>query len=87
MHRKLCDDGISGANQNLRKRRNAMFEKQYKIYDDLPIFLNAQMIAGILGVSPTSAYELLNEKRFPVRWFGSRLAAPKNRSSTLTLLH
>lgn len=37
-----------------------MPEKQYKNYDDLPIFLNAQMIAGILGVSPSSAYELLH---------------------------
>ena len=42
-----------------------MPEKQYKNYDDLPIFLNAQMIAGILGVSPSSAYELLHEKGFP----------------------
>ena len=56
-----------------------MPEKQYKHYDDLPIFLNAQMIAGILGVSPSSAYELLHEKGFPALRIGSRLVVPKEK--------
>ena len=56
-----------------------MPEKQYKNYDDRPIFLNAQMIAGILGVSPSSAYELLHEKGFPALRIGSRLVVPKEK--------
>ena len=56
-----------------------MPENQYKNYDDLPIFLNAQMIAGILGVSPSSAYELLHEKGFPALRIGSRLVVPKDK--------
>ena len=56
-----------------------MPEKQYKNDDDLPIFLNAQMIAGILGVSPSSAYELLHEKGFPALRIGSRLVVPKEK--------
>ena len=56
-----------------------MPEERYKNYDDLPIFLNAQMIAGILGVSPSSAYELLHEKGFPALRIGSRLVVPKEK--------
>ena len=32
----------------------------YKSYDDLPLFLNAKMVAQVLGVSISTAYELLN---------------------------
>ena len=31
---------------------------EYKSYDDLPLFLNAEMVAKVLGVSPSSGYEL-----------------------------
>ena len=30
----------------------------YKSYDDLPLFLNARMVAQVLGVSISTAYEL-----------------------------
>lgn len=36
-----------------------MNESIYKSYDELPLFLNAPMVAGLLGVSPSSAYELM----------------------------
>ena len=49
-----------------------MTEQQYKNFDDLPMFLNAQIIASVLGVSPSSAYELLHEKGFPALRIGSR---------------
>ena len=32
---------------------------EYKSYDDLPLFLNAEMVARVLGVSPSSGYELM----------------------------
>ena len=38
----------------------------YKSYDDLPLFLNAETVAQVLGVSISSAYELLHEPGFPV---------------------
>ena len=31
---------------------------EYKSYDELPLFLNAAMVAKVLGVSPSSSYEL-----------------------------
>lgn len=49
----------------------------YKSYDDLPLFLNAETVAQVLGVSISSAYELLHEPGFPVVRVGSRMVVPK----------
>ena len=46
-------------------------------YDELPLFLNAQLVSRVLGVSPSSAYELLHEDGFPSLRIGSRLVVPK----------
>ncbi len=52
---------------------------EYKSYDDLPLFLNAAMVAKVLGVSPSSSYELLHEPGFPVLKVGSRMVVPKEK--------
>ena len=49
----------------------------YKSYDELPLFLNAKMVAQVLGVSPSSGYELMHEPGFPVLKVGSRMVVPK----------
>ena len=46
---------------------------EYKSYDDLPLFLNAAMVAKVLGVSPSSSYELMHEPDFPVLKAGNNL--------------
>ena len=51
----------------------------YKTYDDLPLFLNAEMAAELLGISISSMYELMHEKGFPVLKIGSRLVVPKDK--------
>ena len=51
----------------------------YKTYDDLPLFLNAAMVARVLGVAPSSAYELMHEKDFPTLRVGSRMVVPKEK--------
>ena len=56
-----------------------MKESTYKNYDDLPLFLNAAMVARVLGVSPASAYELMHEKDFPTLRVGSRMVVPKEK--------
>ena len=56
-----------------------MKESTYKTYDDLPLFLNAAMVAQVLGVSPASSYELMHEKGFPSLRIGSRLIVPKEK--------
>lgn len=36
-----------------------MKDSVYKSYDELPLFLNAEPIRKVLGVSSTTAYELM----------------------------
>ena len=47
----------------------------YHSYDDLPLFLNAELISKVLGVS--LAYELMHDKEFPAVHVGSRIVVPK----------
>ena len=56
-----------------------MKESIYKSYEELPLFLNAQMVAKLLGISPSSSYELMHEKGFPVLRVGNRLVEPKEK--------
>ena len=44
-----------------------MKESIYKNYDELPLFLNAATVAKVLGIAPSSSYELMHEKDFPAR--------------------
>ena len=57
--------------------KHNMNESSYKNYDELPLFLNAATVAKVLGVSPSSGYELMHEPDFPVLKVGSRLVVPK----------
>ena len=51
----------------------------YHSYDDLPLFLNAELVARVLGVSISSAYELMHENAFPSVRVGSRFVVPKDK--------
>jgi hypothetical protein len=42
-----------------------MQESTFTNYDQLPLFLNAELVAKVLGVSISSAYELMHEEVFP----------------------
>lgn len=37
------------------------------------------MVAQVLGVAPSSAYELMHEKDFPTLRVGSRMVVPKEK--------
>ena len=41
-----------------------MKESVYKSYEELPLFLNARIVAQVLGIAPSSAYELMHESNF-----------------------
>ncbi len=56
-----------------------MKESNYKSYEELPLFLNAATVAKVLGVSPSSGYELMHEPGFPVLKVGSRMVEPKEK--------
>lgn len=49
----------------------------YQNYEKLPLFLNSETVAKVLGVSPSSAYELMHEPDFPVLRIGNRMVVPK----------
>ena len=48
-------------------------------YADLPLFLNANLVAQVLGVSISTAYEVMHEPGFPVLRVGSRMVVPKEK--------
>ena len=54
-----------------------MKNSQSKNYEDFPLFLNAEMVAKMLGVSISSACELMHEKDFPSVRIGKRLIVPR----------
>ncbi|MGI6012991.1 MAG: helix-turn-helix domain-containing protein [Oscillospiraceae bacterium] len=58
-------------------RGHVMKESAYKNYEDLLLFLNANRVSKVLGVSISTAYELMHEKDFPALRIGCRMVVPK----------
>ncbi|WP_300272478.1 helix-turn-helix domain-containing protein [uncultured Oscillibacter sp.] len=56
-----------------------MKKSEYKSYNDLPLFLNVETVAKVLGVSISTAYELFHEPGFPTLRVGSRMVVPKEK--------
>ena len=56
-----------------------MKQSKYKAYDGLPLFLNAEMVSAVLGVAPSSVYELIHEPEFPTLRIGNRMVVPKEK--------
>lgn len=54
-----------------------MKESVYKSYEELPLFLNAETVAKVLGVAPSTTYELMHEADFPTLKIGNRIVVPK----------
>ena len=69
---------MRGQNQKKKKGTN-MKVSQIKDYSELPLFLNAELVAKVLGVSPSSSYELMHEPGFPVLKIGNRMVVPKEK--------
>lgn len=51
----------------------------YTNYGELPLFLNAEMVAKVLGIAISSAYELMHETNFPALRVGNRIVVPKEK--------
>ena len=56
-----------------------MKKSNYKNYDELPLFLNAEVVSRLLGISTSSAYELMHQKDFTVLKIGNRMVVPKEK--------
>lgn len=50
-----------------------------KNYDELPLFLNATDIANLLGVSKSTAYELMSNNEFPSIRLGGRVLVERDK--------
>ena len=56
-----------------------MKTSQFKDYSELPLILNAEVIAKVQGISPSSTYELMHEPDFPVLKIGNRMVVSKEK--------
>ena len=51
----------------------------YTSYDQLPLALNADDVAAVLGISRANAYTLMHSKDFPTIQIGKRMVVPKDK--------
>jgi len=47
-------------------------------YEQLPLMLNANQLAALLGISRAGAYELMHSKGFPTLRIGKRMMVNKD---------
>ena len=77
--RESAHKGRGKTDSTERVGKYNMKESSYRSYDELPLFLNAATVAKVLGISPSSGYELMHEPDFPVLKIGNRLVVPKEK--------
>ena len=51
----------------------------YNSYEQLPLALNAEEVAQVLGISRANAYTLMHSESFPTLVIGKRLVVPRDR--------
>ena len=51
----------------------------YKNFEDLPLMLNAETVGNALGISRSSAYELMKKEGFPALWIERRVVVPRDK--------
>ena len=85
--RESAHKGRGKTDSTERVGKYNMKESSYKSYDELPLFLNAATVAKVLGVSPSSGYELMHEPDFPVLKIGNRMVVPKEKFVEWVLRH
>ena len=51
----------------------------YTSYNQLPLSLNANDIAAVLGISRANAYTLMRAKGFPTIFSGKRMIVPRDK--------
>ena len=51
----------------------------YTSYNQLPLSLNANDIAAVLGISRANAYTIMRAKGFPTIFIGKRMIVPRDK--------
>ena len=54
-----------------------MKENEYTTLDQLPVFLSADQLAMVLGISRAKAYQLMHADAFPKIQIGKRMVVQK----------
>ena len=52
---------------------------RFRTYEEIPLFLDGKMIARLLGISPSTAYAMLNDQAFPAIKIGRRRLVRKEK--------
>ena len=52
---------------------------KYKSFDELPLMLTVEELAGVLGIGIAHAYEVARRRDFPTIKIGSRIIVPRDR--------
>ena len=50
----------------------------YTSFDQIPVVINADCLATVLGISRTKAYQLMHSDAFPTFRIGSRIVVKKD---------
>ena len=53
--------------------------EKYTSYEQLPLSLNAENVARVLGISRANAYTLMHSKDFPTLTIGKRMVVPRDK--------
>jgi predicted DNA-binding transcriptional regulator AlpA len=69
---------LSNCLQITIERRSNM-TTTYTSYEQLPLALNADDVAAVLGVSRANAYTIMHSKGFPTIVIGKRMIVPKDK--------
>lgn len=56
-----------------------MKQSKYKSFDELPVILNVQDVADVLGIGRAHAYEVVRMKDFPSIMLGSRIIVHRDK--------
>lgn len=51
----------------------------FSSFNDLPLVLNAQQLAGVLNISRANAYKLLHREDFPTLHIGKRMLVSRDK--------
>ena len=51
----------------------------FSSFNDLPLVLNAQQLAGVLNISRANAYTLLHREDFPTLHIGKRMLVSRDK--------
>lgn len=77
-----CRHKASVSDENIQvnhDRRITIKSSHYKNYDNLPLFLNANLVAQVLGASISTAYAVMHAPGFPVLRLGNCMVVPKEK--------